>query len=57
MRSGGLKHDALDQVHYGLYYGVVTDNVDPDNKDRIKSGEFFTDEEILKEMESIPEWR
>jgi uncharacterized protein involved in type VI secretion and phage assembly len=36
MRSGGPKSEELDQVHFGLYYAVVTDNVDPDQKDRIK---------------------
>jgi len=28
-----------------------------DGKDRIAAGEFFTDQEILKEMDSMPEWR
>jgi uncharacterized protein involved in type VI secretion and phage assembly len=36
MRSGGPKTDELDQVHFGLYYAVVTDNVDPDKRDRVK---------------------
>ena len=36
MRSGGPKKDALDNVQFGLYYGIVTQNKDPDNLNRIK---------------------
>ena len=36
MRSGGPKKDALDNVQFGLHYGIVTQNKDPDNLDRIK---------------------
>ncbi|CAN5558710.1 hypothetical protein BH11ARM2_BH11ARM2_24860 [soil metagenome] len=36
---------------------AVADDMWDDNKDRIKAGEFFTDEEILKEMASMPEWK
>ena len=36
MRSGGPRLDSLDAVQYGLHYGVVCQNKDPDNLDRIK---------------------
>jgi uncharacterized protein involved in type VI secretion and phage assembly len=36
MRSGGPKLDARDQVQFGLYYGVVCQNKDPDKLDRVK---------------------
>ena len=36
MRAGGPKHDSLDHLQYGLYYGVVVQNKDPDNLGRIK---------------------
>jgi prepilin-type N-terminal cleavage/methylation domain-containing protein/prepilin-type processing-associated H-X9-DG protein len=36
---------------------AVANDLWDDNKDRIKSNEFFTDEEILREMNSMPEWR
>jgi len=36
MRPGGIKSESLDQVQYGLYYGVVTDNNDPDGLSRVK---------------------
>jgi uncharacterized protein involved in type VI secretion and phage assembly len=36
MRSGGPRREALDNVQYGLHYGIVTQNKDPDNLDRIK---------------------
>jgi uncharacterized protein involved in type VI secretion and phage assembly len=36
MRAGGPKLDSLDDLLYGLHYGVVCQNKDPDNLDRIK---------------------
>jgi uncharacterized protein involved in type VI secretion and phage assembly len=36
LRTGGPKLDALDQVQYGLHYGIVVQNKDPDSLDRIK---------------------
>lgn len=36
MRAGGPKVDSLDEVQYGLHYGIVTQNKDPENLDRIK---------------------
>src|ERR1041385_2659902 len=36
MRAGGPKLDSLDNLMYGLHYGVVCQNKDPDNLDRIK---------------------
>lgn len=36
MRSGGPRLDSLDNVQYGLHYGIVVQNKDPDNLDRIK---------------------
>jgi uncharacterized protein involved in type VI secretion and phage assembly len=36
MRPGGPRIESLDEVHYGLHYGVVCQNKDPDNLDRIK---------------------
>ncbi len=36
MRPGGPRLDSLDLVQYGLHYGVVCQNKDPDNKNRIK---------------------
>jgi uncharacterized protein involved in type VI secretion and phage assembly len=36
MRAGGPRVDSLDQVQYGLHYGVVCQNKDPDKLDRIK---------------------
>lgn len=36
MRAGGPRKDSLDNVQYGLHYGVVCQNLDPDNKNRIK---------------------
>ena len=32
MRSGGPRHDSLDNVHYGLHYGVVCQNKDDEQK-------------------------
>jgi uncharacterized protein involved in type VI secretion and phage assembly len=36
MRSGGPRAGALDAVQFGLHYGIVCQNKDPDNLDRIK---------------------
>ena len=36
MRPGGPRLDSLDHVQYGLHYGVVTQNQDPDNMNRVK---------------------
>src|ERR1043165_8937974 len=36
MRPGGPRSGALDAVQYGLHYGIVCQNKDPDNLDRIK---------------------
>lgn len=36
MRGGGPRIESLDEVQYGLHYGVVCQNKDPDNLDRIK---------------------
>lgn len=36
MRPGGPRLDSLDLVQFGLHYGIVTQNVDPDNKNRVK---------------------
>ena len=36
MRAGGPKLDSLDNVQYGLHYGVVCQNKDPDKLNRIK---------------------
>lgn len=36
MRAGGPKLDSLDHLQFGLHYGVVCQNKDPDNLDRIK---------------------
>jgi uncharacterized protein involved in type VI secretion and phage assembly len=36
MGAGGPRNTALDAVQYGLYYGTVTQNKDPDNLDRVK---------------------
>src|SRR4051812_1160070 len=36
MRAGGPKLDSLDNLLFGLHYGVVCQNKDPDNLDRIK---------------------
>jgi hypothetical protein len=36
MRPGGPRIASLDNVQYGLHYGVVCQNNDPDNLDRIK---------------------
>lgn len=36
MRAGGPRIDSLDHVQYGLHYGVVCQNKDPDKLDRVK---------------------
>ena len=36
MRAGGPRRESLDNVQYGLQYGVVCQNQDPENLDRIK---------------------
>ena len=36
MRTGGPRQDSLDLTQYGLHYGVVCQNKDPENLDRIK---------------------
>jgi uncharacterized protein involved in type VI secretion and phage assembly len=36
MRAGGPRVESLDSVQYGLHYGVVCQNKDPDNLNRIK---------------------
>ncbi len=36
MRAGGPRRESLDNVQYGLQFGVVCQNQDPDNLDRIK---------------------
>jgi uncharacterized protein involved in type VI secretion and phage assembly len=36
VRAGGPKRDSLDAVQYSLHYGVVVQNKDPDNLNRIK---------------------
>ena len=36
MRAGGPKQDSLDATRYGLHYGVVVQNKDPDGLSRIK---------------------
>ncbi len=36
MRAGGPKSSSQDNLQFGLHYGVVTDNQDPSNLERIK---------------------
>src|SRR5678816_1340067 len=36
MRAGGPRGGMLDAVQFGLHYGIVCQNKDPDNLDRIK---------------------
>lgn len=36
MRPGGPRRESMDQTQYGLQYGIVVQNKDPDNLDRIK---------------------
>jgi uncharacterized protein involved in type VI secretion and phage assembly len=33
---GGQRIESLDNLQYGLYYGIVVQNKDPDNLDRVK---------------------
>ena len=36
MKAGGPKRDSLDHLQYGVHYGIVCQNKDPENLDRIK---------------------
>ena len=36
MRAGGPRAETLDNTQYGLHYGIVCQNKDPDNLNRIK---------------------
>ena len=36
MRAGGPRSDDHDSLYFGLHYGIVCQNKDPDNLDRIK---------------------
>ena len=36
MRAGGPRLETMDAVQYGLHYGIVCQNKDPDNLDRVK---------------------
>jgi len=36
MAAGGSRSTSLDAVQYGLHYGIVSQNKDPDNLDRVK---------------------
>jgi uncharacterized protein involved in type VI secretion and phage assembly len=36
MRPGGPRVDSLDELQFGLHYGIVVQNKDPENLDRIK---------------------
>jgi uncharacterized protein involved in type VI secretion and phage assembly len=36
MRGGGPRSDSLDASQYGVQYGIVVQNKDPDNLDRVK---------------------
>ena len=36
MRPGGPARDALGNLYFGLHYGIVTQNKDPDNLGRVK---------------------
>jgi uncharacterized protein involved in type VI secretion and phage assembly len=36
MRAGGPRFESLDNVQYGLHYGIVVQNKDPDKLERIK---------------------
>jgi len=36
VRTGGPRKDSLDNLQFGLHYGIVCQNKDPDNLDRIK---------------------
>lgn len=36
MKAGGPRKESLDHLQFGLHYGVVVQNKDPDNLDRVK---------------------
>src|SRR6185312_3907965 len=36
MRPGGPRKESLDHLQFGLHYGIVVQNKDPENLDRIK---------------------
>ena len=36
MKPGGPRRDSLDHLQFGLHYGIVCQNTDPDKLDRIK---------------------
>ncbi|HEX5064017.1 MAG TPA: phage baseplate assembly protein V [Kofleriaceae bacterium] len=36
MRAGGPRRDSLDHLQYGVHYGIVVQNKDPENLDRVK---------------------
>jgi uncharacterized protein involved in type VI secretion and phage assembly len=36
VRAGGPRRDSLDHLQFGLYYGIVVQNKDPENLDRVK---------------------
>jgi uncharacterized protein involved in type VI secretion and phage assembly len=36
MRAGGPRIESLDNLQFGLHYGIVCQNKDPDNLDRVK---------------------
>jgi uncharacterized protein involved in type VI secretion and phage assembly len=36
MRAGGPRQDTLDNTQYGVHYGIVCQNKDPDNLNRVK---------------------
>ena len=36
MRAGGPRQDSADNTQFGLHYGIVSQNKDPDNLNRIK---------------------
>ena len=36
MKAGGPRRESLDHLQYGLHYGIVVQNKDPDNLDRVK---------------------
>ena len=36
MRAGGPRRDSLDHLQFGVHYGIVVQNKDPENLDRVK---------------------
>ena len=36
MKAGGPRRDSLDHLQYGVHYGIVVQNKDPENLDRVK---------------------